>query len=449
MNSEWTSATIEEIAADESSAISIGPFGSRMKSECYVESGIPVVMGSNIADGKYPAGNFVFVTEEKASELKSSEVRGGDLVFPHRGAIGRVALIPRGKRMILSSSLMKLTPNQEKCCSEFLLYFFRSSRGVYELLKNASTVGTPGIGQPLSSLRQIPLEVPPLGEQRAIAHILGALDDKIELNRKTNETLEAMARVLFQSWFVDFDPVRAKAEGRPTGLPDEISDLFPNSFQDSELGEIPSGWESVLLGDVSDWRSGSTPSKANPEYWGGAIPWISANSMKDTFAISSDLSLTSAGIKNGGRLAPAGAILLLVRGSGLHSRIPCCIASREMAFNQDVKAITEVTGSSLSTNHIFAYLRARAGELLEMVEFTGIGAGKLDTARLQGLPITVPIQRLAKASGEILDASYERIKNNLVSSMRLGEIRDVLLPLLISGELRIPEAERLLEEAGV
>jgi type I restriction enzyme S subunit len=95
----------------------------------------------------------------------------------------------------------------------------------------------------LTSQRLIELRLPQIGIQRAIGEIVRSLDDKIELNRKTNETLEAMAKALFKSWFVDFDPVRAKAEGRPTGLPDEISDLFPDSLEDSELGEIPSGWE--------------------------------------------------------------------------------------------------------------------------------------------------------------------------------------------------------------
>ncbi len=105
-------------------------------------------------------------------------------------------------------------------------------------------------------LSAVPVLLPPSTEQKAIAHILGTLDDKIELNRKTNETLEAMARALFQSWFVDFDPVRAKAEGRPTGLPDEISDLFPDSFEESELGEIPKGWEVRPLGDMIELAYG-------------------------------------------------------------------------------------------------------------------------------------------------------------------------------------------------
>src|SRR5207249_6283858 len=138
-------------------------------------------------------------------------VHGDDLVFPHRGAIGKIGIVPRDntERYALSSSLMKLTCDRAKVEPLFLFYFFRSSEGQHELLKNASTVGTPGIGQPLSSLRSITIPVPPLSEQRAIAQVLGTLDDKIELNRRMNETLEGMARALFKSCFVDFEPARA------------------------------------------------------------------------------------------------------------------------------------------------------------------------------------------------------------------------------------------------
>jgi type I restriction enzyme S subunit len=131
-----------------------------------------------------------------------------------------------------------------------MLYQFRTPEQQAYIDMNAIQVGVPHTN--LGILRETPCQVPPLLEQQAIAHILGTLDDKIELNRKTNETLEAMASALFKSWFVDFDPVRAKAEGRPTGLPDEISDLFPDSFEDSELGEIPAGWRVAPVGDVVD-----------------------------------------------------------------------------------------------------------------------------------------------------------------------------------------------------
>ena len=139
---------------------------------------------------------------------------------------------------------------------EYVTMYFRSPEGQHKLLANASQVGVPSIAQPVSYLRTIEIPLPPLPEQRAIAHVLGTLDDKIELNRRMNETLESMARALFKSWFVDFEPVRAKMEGRwrrgesLPGLPAEHYDLFPDRFVDSELGEIPEGWEVKALGEV-------------------------------------------------------------------------------------------------------------------------------------------------------------------------------------------------------
>ena len=113
------------------------------------------------------------------------------------------------------------------------------------------------------------ITVPPLPEQRAIAHILGTLDDKIELNRRMNETLEAMARALFKSWFVDFDPVRAKIEGRDSGPPKHLADLLPNRLEASEVGGIPEGWGGGVLDDMVELLSGGTPRTSVPNYWDG------------------------------------------------------------------------------------------------------------------------------------------------------------------------------------
>lgn len=236
----WKVLTINEIKADDDSAIAIGPFGSRMKSEAYVVSGVPVIRGSNISDTRAITGDFVYISDEKADELKSSNIFANDLFFPHRGAIGLVGIVPPDKigRYILSSSLMKLTCNEKIIDPLFLFYFFRSSAGKYELLKNSSTVGTPGIGTPLASLKSIRVPLPPLPIQRRIAEILGRLDDKIEVNRRINRTLEAMAQALYKHWFVDFGPFQ------------------DGEFVESELGLIPRGWRVAKLGDMTNIVSG-------------------------------------------------------------------------------------------------------------------------------------------------------------------------------------------------
>jgi len=183
----------------------------------------------------------------------------GDLIFTCWGTIDQVGLIDDRSRFpeyIVSNKQMKLTPNPLKANSLFLYYLFSNPPMRDRILNQGIGSSVPGFN--LGQLRSITLNLPPLPDQRAIAHILGTLDDKIELNRRMIETLEAMARALFKSWFVDFDPVRAKAEGHDLGLPQPLADLFPDSFEDSELGEIPKGWGVRTLADMSS---------LNPEAW--------------------------------------------------------------------------------------------------------------------------------------------------------------------------------------
>lgn len=281
MRANWKQAKIEDICSHKKGAIAIGPFGSRLKSDNYVDSGVPVIRGTNITGGPKFGGDFVYITEEKASELGSANVYQNDLVFPHRGAIGEVGIVLDDAHYVLSSSLMKLSCDFSKANPKFLYYFFKSRLGKHELLKNASQVGTPGIGQPLTSLKSIELLFPPIKTQNKIASILFGFDQKIELNNQINQTLEAMAQALFKSWFVDFEPVKAKIEARATGADAEgvtlaameaisgqnaealaklaqtdparyaelkaTAELFPDALVESELGEIPAGWEYVSL----------------------------------------------------------------------------------------------------------------------------------------------------------------------------------------------------------
>jgi type I restriction enzyme S subunit len=232
--------------------MAVGPFGSRMKADLYVSSGVRVIRGNNLSGGREPEGNYVFVSEKTADSLASCCLRPGDIVFPHRGNIGEVGITPDdGRRYMLSTSLMKLSPDRARANPLFLMYFFKSSAGRAALLVNASQVGTPGIATPLKSLRGIQLSLPPLPVQNEIAATLSRLDDRITLLRETNATLEAIAQALFKSWFVDFDPVRAKQEGRaPEGMDEATAALFPDGFEESELGLVPMGWRYVSLRDV-------------------------------------------------------------------------------------------------------------------------------------------------------------------------------------------------------
>lgn len=273
--SEWPIVAIGELASDDEGAIAIGPFGSSMKADTYTQAGVPVVRGNNLTGRPGFFGDFVFVSEAAATKFGRCLVKPGDLVFPHRGAIGEVGLvIDQGfEQWMLSTSMMKLRPDPKRLDSRFAFYFFRSAFGRHQLLKNASQVGTPGIGQPLASLRACELALPPIDDQEAIRNILGALDDKIEENRRTAQTLERLAQAIFRAWFVDFEPVKVKAAGATAfpSMPQPVFDTLPTRFTDSAIGPVPEGWEVKAIDDVVTVRGGGTPSTKNPEYWDGGL----------------------------------------------------------------------------------------------------------------------------------------------------------------------------------
>jgi type I restriction enzyme S subunit len=200
----WELKKVIDIKSNDKRAIAMGPFGSNIKAENFVEYGVPVIRGTNLNYAKYVDGEFVFLTEKKADELIGSNCKSGDLVFTHRGTIGQVGLVPsKFPRYVISQSGMKLSVNSDLIDNEFLFYFFKSEFGQFQILKYESQVGVPSISNPLTSLKEIEVPVPPLPEQKSIASILSCLDDKIDLLHRQNATLEKIAETLFRQWFVE------------------------------------------------------------------------------------------------------------------------------------------------------------------------------------------------------------------------------------------------------
>jgi len=204
---EWDIKTIAQIKSDEKSAIAMGPFGSNIKAENFVSSGVPVIRGTNMNYPKFIDGEFVFLTEEKADELKGSNCKAGDLVFTHRGTIGQVGLIPKGKydRYVISQSGMKLTVDANQVNNEFVFYFFKSRYGQHQLLKSEAQVGVPSLSNPLTSLKSIEIPIPKIKEQITIVEVLGSFDKKIDLLHRQNKTLEQITGAVFNHWFVEFE----------------------------------------------------------------------------------------------------------------------------------------------------------------------------------------------------------------------------------------------------
>jgi type I restriction enzyme S subunit len=217
----WRKYKLEDLAED----IAMGPFGSNIKTDNFRPSGVPVIRGQNLVEGGFDNSNFVFISEEKAESLKRSIAYPDELVFTHRGTLGQVGVIPKNRYpyYLVSQSQMRLAVKKDILNPKFLYYFFKSQIGQNELLKNVSQVGVPAIASPTKSLKDIDITIPDLPTQSRIASILSSLDDKIELNRRMNQTLEQMAQALFNHYFVDnIDPDNLP-EGWKKG---KVQDLF-------------------------------------------------------------------------------------------------------------------------------------------------------------------------------------------------------------------------------
>ncbi len=287
------------------------------------------------------------------------------------------------------------------------------------------------------------VSIPGIGEQQLIAATLGALDDKIALLRETNATLEAIAQALFKSWFVDFDPVRAKRDGRdPIGVPPEVADLFPSEFEDSALGEIPKGWRICPFAETVNIIGGGTPKTSVTDYWGGDIPWFSvvdAPAAGQVFTITTEKSITKLGVDNSStRILPKWTTIISARGTVGK----LALTGVEMAMNQSCYGLTpRASGGETAT-----YLAAQ--RLVEDLKHLAHG-GVFDTITrdtLNSVLVCDPPPEIIQAFDALTRPLFERILANGLQSCSLTEIRDTLLPRLISGKLRLPEALNQLED---
>jgi len=391
--------------------------------------------------GRWVSGEFAYVSNAKAESLAANLARPGDIVFTQRGTLGQVSIIPSLEfdRYLVSQSQMKLTVNRELADPLFIYYVFSTPEQRTYILQNAIQTGVPHTN--LGILRRTPIPLPPLPEQRAIAQILGALDDKIELNRRMNETLEAMARALFKSWFVDFDPVRAKADGRDTGLPSHIADLFPSRFVDSDLGEIPEGWEIRPIGELAMVVGGSTPKTERTEYWaGGTHYWVTPKDLSNLLMpvlLDTERKITDAGLAQiSSGLLPKGTVLL-------SSRAPIgylAVAEVPVAINQGFIAMTPSPG----TSNLFLLRWASAAK--DEIVSRANGSTFLEISKSSFRPIrtVAPAELVMQAFDRLSRPMYLKVVENERESRTLAVLRDVLLPKLISCELRIENADNFI-----
>jgi type I restriction enzyme S subunit len=439
MAAEWRDVVLSELAAPTRNALVGGPFGSDLVSADYSSDGVPVIRGENLSTGRWVAGEFVFVPPKKAEKLSANTAGPLDVVFTQRGAnhYRQVAIVPADapQRYVISQSQMKLTVDREKADPFFVYYLFRAPEQQEYLKRHAIQTGVPHTN--LSILRQVPLRLPPLGTQRAIAQILGTLDDKIEMNRRMSATQEAMARALFKSWFVDLDPVRAKAEGRDPGLPKAIADLFPARLVNSELGEIPEGWEVGKLGDIAEHpRRGVQPGNIEPD-----VPYIALEHMPKRCIALADWGVAE-GLESNKFEFRRGEILFGKLRPYFHK---VGVAPVDGVCSTDIVVIAP------QEPHWYALVLELVSSD-EFVEFTNAGSTgtkmpRTSWADMARYELVRPPSSIAKAFTDLMRPLVERIIVGIHESRSLAALRDALLPKLISGELRIKNAQTAVESA--
>lgn len=369
---------------------------------------------SSLKNGRIDLSESAHLNEEDFVKwTRRVTPRAGDVVFSYETRLGEAALIPDGLKCCLGRRMALMRPKGNAVDSTYLLYHFLGPE-FQDVIRARTVRGSTTDRIALIEFPSFPISVPPLPEQKAIAHILRTLDDKIELNRKMNETLEAMARALFKSWFVDFDPVRKKLAGQPTGLPPEIEALFPGEFEDSALGKIPKGWRVGKLGDITDFRNG----KSSPErYPNGLFPVYGANG--------------------------------IIGYSGEHNsevydtvigRVGSYCGSTYLSQSKSWVTDNAIVSSSKIDGGVYSFINLSQLNLNN--HRAGSGQPLINQSILFSIGTIIPNESVVKAFELFGKRIFNRISAIETCQRQLTAIRDTLLPKLISGELRVKDAER-------
>jgi type I restriction enzyme S subunit len=372
-------------------------------------------------------GNAYLISQEDFDAInKRSKVDRWDVLISMIGTVGEPCLIREDPHFAIKN--IGLFKSKGEVEGKWLYYYLRTADA--QQLVHEQARGTTQQYIPLGALREFPIPVPGNPEEmRAIAHILGTLDDKIELNRRMNETREAMARALFKSWFVDFDPVRAKVEGRDPGLPQPLADLFPDSFEDSQLGEIPRGWEVGKLGDVADHpRRGVQPDSIKPD-----VPYIALEHMPKRCIALSDWGFAE-GLESNKFAFKKGEILFGKLRPYFHK---VGVAPVDGVCSTDIVVLAP------QEPQWFAFVLGLVSSD-EFVEHTNTGSTgtkmpRTSWSEMARYQLVLPPKAVAEAFTTLVRPSIERMIAGIHESRTLATLREALLPKLVSGQLRVAQ----------
>lgn len=388
-------------------------------------------------DGTIEQSNLQYVPEDVFPKISRYTINSDEIYISIVGTIGLVGSVPH------ELSGANLTENAAKICqideskvdSRYLGYFLRSDAG-QDTIKSL-TVGSTQPKLALFRIEQIEVPCPSLDVQQGISEILGSLDDRITLLRETNATLESIAQALFKSWFVDFDPVRAKMEGRaPEGMDEATAALFPDSFEETELGAVPRGWRVAKLGDVLALRNERTKPSEETE----ALPYVPIESITAKVPFLQEY-------KSGD--AANSSLILFRKGDILFGAMrpyfhKVCIAPFDGVTRTTVFTLKPANPKASSFALFTAFQESAVDYATKHSEGSTIPYAKWKKS-LENMPIVFPQESLQVAFSEIVSSFVDRANENIEGTQTLAALRDTLLPRLISGQLRLPEAQAELE----
>ena len=425
--------------------IQTGPFGSQLHKRDYVTNGTPIVTVEHLDENRIIHQDLPRVSDRDRKRLSKYSLHEGDIVFSRVGSVDRRSLVRKEEDgWLFSGRCLRVRVDSNKIDPVFLSYFF----GLKSFREHINSIAVGATMPSLNTqlLSDVLIPHPTLPKQRAIAHILGTLDDKIELNRRMNETLDAMARALFKSWFVDFDPVRAKMKGRDPGLPPHLADLFPDRLVNSELGEIPEGWEVTSLSECVDVMRGL--SYKGSYLSSDGVPMHNLNSIYEGGGYKHDGLKGYDGEHKQQHVARAGDVIVANTEQG-HDRLLIGYAAiiptyfvNETLFSHHIYRVRPRESTALTSNYLCQLLNTKIMHEIVSGFANGTTVNMLPMDALQTPQIAVPARPILAAFNDLAESARRRQEEMIDESRTLDALRDTLLPKLISGETRVRDADK-------
>ncbi len=437
MNSRgWPRETIESLIS--TGAIighKDGNYGSLYpRVEEFGSVGVPFLTARSIVGGTLDIDGAPRLADDRADALRFGFVQPCDVLLSHNATIGRVAIVPDfDGRLLVGTSLTYFRLNPERLSVRYFAAYLASVDFQNQL--NAVMSHSTRNQVPITAQRKLSVVVPPLSTQNAIAGVVGALGDKIEQNRRTARALERLARAMFRAWFVDFEPVKAKAAGATAfpSVPQPVFDALPTRFVESGIGPVPDGWNVRALSSMCTVVSGGTPRRSEETYWNGDIPWYSvkdAPGAGEIWVIRTAERITAEGAANSAaRVVPKGCTIISARGTVGK----LAMAGVSMAFNQSCYGL--LPGDGRSFGHLNLLVHTVVADLQQRSH--GSVFDTITRATLDGLLVTSPQGEVVTAFESVVDPMLQLLLALVDESSKLAEVRDYLLPGLLSGQVRV------------